>query len=117
MRRGFDENIWVRTLERRVLKEPEVSVVITDLRFTNEVEGIHRLGGLVIRVDRPEDQIPPATTPDEDQHESETALDGYSQWDFIVENTGTLRDLQRKIENLVTLALLDDLNLNPQTTL
>lgn len=51
--------------------------IIADTRFPNEVEAIHRKGGLVFRVVR-EDKEPSG-----DEHESETALDNYKDFNGI----------------------------------
>jgi len=64
--------------------------VITDVRFPNEVEGIKKLGGIVIRVKRPTDDL-------SNTHISETALDNYNDFDFIINNDGSIDDLREKI--------------------
>lgn len=101
MRNVFGEDIWVKTLERRALADPS-SVVISDMRFPNEVDAIHRLGGLAIRVDRPAELLPPATSPDEDQHLSETALDGYDGWDGVILNDGSIEQLEIAVRSIVS---------------
>lgn len=45
------ENCWVDALARTM--EPGVNYVVTDVRFPNEVEDIHSLGGKVVRIQRP----------------------------------------------------------------
>jgi hypothetical protein len=102
MRRVFGEDIWVKTLERRALANPETSVVVCDLRFPNEAEAIHRIGGLAIKVERPAHLLPPATSPDEDTHLSETALDGYDGWDAVILNDGTVDQLAQKVQAIVS---------------
>lgn len=102
MRNVFGPDIWVKTVERRALADPETSVVICDLRFPNEVEAIHRMGGLAIRVDRPAKLLPPATSPDEDSHLSETALDNYHGWDGVILNNGTLESLEASVRAFVS---------------
>lgn len=98
MRNVFREDIWVKTVEQRALRDPNTSVIICDVRFPNEVEGIHRLGGVCVRVDRPTDQIPPATAEGEDQHASETSLDGFEGWDFVVQNDAGIAELERRVD-------------------
>lgn len=61
--------------------------IITDLRFPNEVEAIKKtVGGLTVRVQRP-------GMPDTDTHESETALDHYNEFDYIILNNSDITDL------------------------
>lgn len=47
----FGENFWVEQAMRKVAESP-TSVVISDVRFPNEVAAIKAHGGVVIRVDR-----------------------------------------------------------------
>lgn len=36
----------------------------------------------------------------EDNHSSETALDNYTDWDYIIDNNGTIEDLVNKVKEL-----------------
>ncbi len=63
-------NVWIDSLIRRIESEDSHLAVITDVRFPNEVEGIQKAGGKVIRLLRD-------PTKEKDEHESETALDDY----------------------------------------
>lgn len=66
--------------------------IITDVRFPNEADAIRARGGVVIRVNRPTVVI--------DQHASEISLDDYNKFDYIIENTGSLDDLHRNVEEM-----------------
>lgn len=50
-REKIHPDLWLRATERRVGRFDKV--VISDIRFHNEVEMVHRLGGTVYRIDRP----------------------------------------------------------------
>lgn len=52
LRNHFNEGIWFMTLENRIRKNPGQHVVISDVRFPNEVKFIQDQGGYMIRVDR-----------------------------------------------------------------
>jgi hypothetical protein len=65
------------------------SWIITDVRFPNEVERIHKEGGIVIRIHR--------DIPNQSNHISETMLDGYTDFDYTIENDGTIDELVEKI--------------------
>lgn len=91
-RRRQDPDYWVKRLEEK-LKGHE-RVVIDDVRFPNEVEMIHRLGGRVIRIDRP--------GPAESTHASEIELDSFDGWDDVIVNDGTLRELDEKVRGVIT---------------
>lgn len=100
MRRTFGEDIWVRTLERRAQADPHTSILVSDVRFPNEVDCIRRLGGIVVRVDRPEADVPVADM-EEDLHSSETALVDYQDWDALIMNDDSVDGLRQKVARLV----------------
>ena len=63
--------------------------IITDVRFPNEAEEVRKRGGKLIKIIRNNDT---------GNHPSETSLDDYHNWDFIVPNVGTLKDLKYQAE-------------------
>lgn len=74
--------------------------IITDVRFPNEVKAIKKRDGITIRVNR--DYI--LTGGPEDpklQHPSEIALDNYKDWDYVIENDGTIEDLIEKVKEIL----------------
>jgi hypothetical protein len=91
-RRGPDENYWVDRLDRWYRKSLPAGrgMVVTDVRYPNEVEWIRDHGGEVWRVDRDE---PLEAIGRDANHRSETALDEYDGWDRIIDNNGTLAEL------------------------
>lgn len=52
IRNNFNEDIWFLTVENRIRKNPDQHVVISDVRFPNEVKFIQEQGGILIRVNR-----------------------------------------------------------------
>lgn len=50
-RKGFHDDIWIASLENRLLKTKD-DIVISDVRFPNEIAAIHKAGGLVVRIKR-----------------------------------------------------------------
>jgi hypothetical protein len=91
-RNQIGENVWVDKLFSNELPD---HVVISDVRFPNEEQKIHQLGGIVIRINRPNhEQFNDGRS---NTHESETNLDKL-QVDFTFENNGTKKDLSNKIE-------------------
>ena len=69
--------------------------IITDVRFPNEADAIKERGGILIRLTR--------TTPVAEEvakHESETALDNYDKFDYIIDNSGTEEELYTQIDKL-----------------
>lgn len=115
MRDHFHEDIWLDSLEYRMRSlDSTKCIVVSDARFQNELELIHRLGGKVIWVQRGElpDWYDIAKTANTNVvnrnimktryksiHESEWAWCG-SKVDYIIENNGTLEDLSRKVQDV-----------------
>lgn len=53
LRNHFHPDIWIASVERKIMAfSPDSIVVITDCRFPNEIELIHRLCGEIIWVQR-----------------------------------------------------------------
>lgn len=100
-RKEISPDIWVDSLFSRYdnLNYREYSgdvvkpnLIITDVRMPNEAQAIKDRGGILIRVDR--------ETGYKDNHISETALDDYQDWDYIIDNNGTLEELINKVKEL-----------------
>jgi hypothetical protein len=119
-RNRFHNDIWVASVENK-LRQTNENIVITDCRFKNEIEGIKRAGGSVIRVHRgpnPEwydDAIAFNTGPKHMRwalsrhklenlgiHASEYSSVGLN-YDMHINNDGTVEDLHREIDKLVNL--------------
>lgn len=95
MHTQFGADIWVRTLLRRVENGTAgVHVLVGDVRFPHEVEALHRQGALLVKIDR---DLPASEVPAEDAHASETALDDWHGWDYMINNNGTVEDLRRHL--------------------
>lgn len=118
MRNHFADDIWVLSLERELLDTTE-NVIVTDVRFPNEIETIRSMqGGVTVWVRRgqlPEwyDMAQAANDPlflhapeahDEmtklDIHLSEWAWVGYPM-DYTIRNDGDLPDLYRQADMLL----------------
>lgn len=86
------EDAWVRAFDRA--RNRSVDTVAPDVRFPNEAEHVRRMGGLVIRIDRP--GVGPVNG-----HASEDidAIDA----DATVVNDGTPAELQQRVAILVDL--------------
>jgi hypothetical protein len=87
------ENIWVNTAADRM--EEDGRYVITDVRFDNERDKIHSLGGRVIRIDRP--GVGPAG--DHDSEKIPSLI--HSRGDYALLNDGSLEDLWRAVYRYV----------------
>jgi hypothetical protein len=85
---------YTTMLEGSDFVKAKKSIVIPDTRFKNELSLIQKRGGLVIRVKRPGVEAPAW------QHASETEQMEIpdSNFDWVIENDGTLEDLEVKVE-------------------
>lgn len=82
-RKVLGADIWVDATMKSL--QEDHPYVITDCRFPNEAASVVWHGGVVVRIDRP--GIVPVNN-----HESETALDGYD-FDVRILNDGSIADL------------------------
>ena len=86
--RSIHENAWVNALFN--IYEDQWWI-IPDTRFPNEAQAIKNRGRKLIRVNRV------ITSIVEDIHPSETSLDKYTDWDFVIDNNGTREELEEKV--------------------
>lgn len=107
-RQGFHDDIWIASLENK-LRQTLDNVVISDCRFPNEIQAIRQAGGRVIRILRGPDPEwfktarfhPEAMKQDWPEiHASEYSW-AATQFDFIIENNGSIQDLYDELKNLV----------------
>lgn len=76
--RYFVDDIWVDEVKKKILNNPNINFVVTDLRFDNEALMIASLGGVVIEVVR--------EGCNGDGHSSEAGISEYLI-DVTIENT------------------------------
>lgn len=77
-------------------KNWKTHVVIPDVRFENELIGLDVVGALTIRVVRPNAGLGGAAGAHRSEREQSGILD--SRFDLVIQNDGTLKDLQEAIE-------------------
>lgn len=86
------ENYWIDKYRQAVAQDGSPFILTPDVRFKNEYDAIKSLGGIVVRVTRPE-------LTSDDLHPSETSLDN-ENFDWTIVNSGTLSDLRAKVSML-----------------
>jgi len=89
--RKIYNNAWVDAcLKQIAIDQPELAI-ITDGRFPNEIQGVHDVGGLTLRLTR---------NPLESKHDSEVALDSenfdWNEFSVILDNAKLTRGEQNK---------------------
>lgn len=106
IRKQIDEDFWIKKLDEKIkylIEEGRQRFVIDDVRFPNEAEYIHSLGGKIIRIKKE------THLHDQDwalNHESEKYVDSIPA-DFEVINDGTLEELYEKVAGILKLIFHD----------
>lgn len=101
-RKRVDNDWWANRLVERCIKCESEFILITDCRFPTELLAFNKyinkdFNVVAIRVNRNIN-----TRTDIASHESETALDTWDAWNYIIDNNGTLNDLKNSADCIVT---------------
>ena len=114
-RKGFHDDMWVASLENK-LRQTKDNIVISDVRFSNEVEAIKKAGGIIVRVVRgPEpawlrvaqsacagDAKSEALMSSEfNVHASEWSWLG-TDFDAVIDNNGSIDSLYSQVKSLLS---------------
>lgn len=97
-RKRVDNDWWVNQVKNRAIDSDDDFIVVTDCRFPNEITEMFcdEYETYVIRITRninTQEQIA--------NHDSETSLDNWKEWNYVVENNGTLEDLKESAKVIV----------------
>jgi len=116
LRNNFHQDLWFLTLQNRIRKNPEQHVVISDVRFPNEIKFIQEQKGVLVRINR--GPVPvwyetailankgnslakeAMTKTYSSAHFSEWAWVG-SKIDYEINNNTTLEDLSKQVTDLI----------------
>ena len=111
----FHQDFWILQMENR-LRFHDDPIVVTDVRFPNEIEWIRKVGGKVFEIQRgstpPWYKILSATYPEKDKESRWSIMSDYdvhfSEWAWVgctmdgkIKNDGTLEDLTSAIESVI----------------
>jgi hypothetical protein len=118
-RKAFHDNIWIHSVEYK-LSTISDNVVISDVRFPNEIKSIKDAGGMVIRTHRGPDPewyhaaeiVNKGPTKNLSWASNKSFLDNYkihvsetswigTNFDAILDNDGTIDDLYSQINQLL----------------
>jgi hypothetical protein len=75
--RKINKNVWIDNCIKRINHDQPPIAIISDCRFTNEIEAVKAVGGKVINLTR---------DPYSGDHSSESDLDSYSNFDGVIDN-------------------------------
>ena len=93
--RMFWVYVFARWYEQQLAINPDIKVVITDVRFPFEAKMITSLGGTIIKISRD-------GAPTNDHHSSETDMDQI-EYSHTIENNGSIGLLHKQIDDIVGL--------------
>lgn len=85
-------NIWVNSTLADYNKDSKW--IITDCRFKNEADAVKEKGGIVIRVNS-------KRCNQNDYHASEIDLDDYNNFNYVIENDGSIEELVEKVREIL----------------
>lgn len=91
--RNIDSNVWVESTIKNLNKKE--NCYIADVRFKNEAQRLRDLGFTLIRIirdDRPIDR--------DNTHSSESGIPDFD-WDYIIDNNGSITDFYENLENII----------------
>ena len=92
--RAWEPLVWVDAFFAGL--PPNACVLVPDVRFANEADPIRARGGLMLRIEGDPLQQRGDGTRD-DNHSSEVALDDYADFDYVIQNKGSLQDLRASV--------------------
>jgi hypothetical protein len=91
-----DVNYWDKLCKDRIEKTNTNFIIVTDIRFESNIEELSSSKDckvFTIRIER--DSVKKI------EHPTETSLDNYKQWDYIVENNRGLSDLRNSAKVII----------------
>lgn len=97
-RNRIDKDFWAKKLKENILKTNNEYTLIQDCRFPIELEIFSDLNDYELVTIRVERNLPT----NNNNHESETALDNWTTWNYIVDNNGTTEDLKNSAKNIIS---------------
>lgn len=94
----FSKDYWLIKLGCKLVeyKNTNTLIIVPDVRFKNEAQLIRDCNGLLIRIQRDKKAFEEL-----DIHASECELDSYDEFDYVVDNNGSLQNLEEEIKFII----------------
>jgi hypothetical protein len=92
--RQLYEDVWI-DMALNQPKGRKAVIIISDLRYPNEVAKVKAVGGVLVKVTR--DTAPVS------EDVADCALDSFDEWDLILDNNGTIDYLREQMLSLVNI--------------
>ena len=96
-----NETIWIKLFRIFYEKNKDKDIIITDVRFLDEINAIRSIGGKIVKIER--DNL------EYDGHSSEKDIDNYDESliDYKIDNNYTFDDLYSQIDTIINLIILE----------
>lgn len=109
IRRAVDQQYWVNLFKRAVDRTLDFALV-TDVRFPNEADAMIDMSGVILRLEVPEEVILDRTrnrdgllySAEALAHPSETALDDYPKFDFVIGSDFDVTNVANRIMSVAS---------------
>lgn len=98
---NIGDNFWIKVLTSKINNDNKHNnIVISDVRFQNEIDYIHKLGGIIIKVQKHDN-------PNYEYSSIENNIDTLIG-DYVVDNNHSIDDLYNKINTLYSNIILNN---------
>jgi hypothetical protein len=97
------DNIWIHCFEIFCSQNRDTNIIVSDVRFVNEAESIRNLGGIIIEIQRPDnesDEWENVSVNDYKEHISESES-AFITPDFILQNDSDIENLTRELTKII----------------
>ena len=103
IRNNIDKDFFIKSLcnDIRVYSYYFDVITISDARFPDEVVTPKKLFDDVITIKVVRDNFETSLSDEEQKHSTETALDGFNDYDYVIENNGSIDELNEKVKTIV----------------
>lgn len=103
IRKNIDDKFFIKRLceDIKVYSYYFDIITISDARFPDEIDTPKNLFDNVVTIKVVRDGFESPLSSEERRHLTETALDDYDDFDYIIRNDGTISDLEEKVSKIV----------------
>ena len=91
-RRDKDPDCWIK----KVLSY-EDDIIISDVRLQREIATFEKFKAIKIRVESDREERAARGKLVKEDDSTETDLDNYKDWDYVIKNNGNLQDLEKEV--------------------
>lgn len=96
----YKSSFHIKRINKDIIKyyniNSETKIVITDIRFQDEADYVKKLGGIVVKINRPNLKKNAFSN-----HSSESNIDNINNINFQIDNSGTISQFIKKIRLIV----------------